>query len=70
LGASAPAPAPAAAAEESMDVDAGAFPEEVIEKMDKTSAEYEHNVILVNLAKSNFFRIDFLPIAVVRRSLQ
>jgi hypothetical protein len=41
LGTAAAAPAAAAApvAEESMDVDAGAFPEEVIEKMDKTSAE-------------------------------
>lgn len=49
LGASAPAAAPAAPApEESMDVDAGAFPEEVVEKMDKTSAEYEHNAVLVN----------------------
>ncbi|KAK4514628.1 uncharacterized protein ATC70_002229 [Mucor velutinosus] len=44
LGASAPAAAPAApAAEESMDVDAGAFPEEVVEKMDKTSAELSAN---------------------------
>jgi len=49
LGASVPAAAPAAsAAEESMDLDAGAFPEEVVEKMDKTSAEYEHNAIHIN----------------------
>lgn len=40
LGTAVAAPVAAApVAEESMDVDAGAFPEEVVEKMDKTSAE-------------------------------
>jgi hypothetical protein len=38
LGVSAPAPA-APAAEESMEVDAGGLPEEVVEKMTKTSEE-------------------------------